>query len=239
MTMRYIIFLALLGMGLWTGPALAQNLANTKFSTFYDVAIAYSRLTNQPIDFDSLIISDPMYKKMSAVEQQKFLFGLQGQLQERYDKFTIGASVLITRVPVMVEAIHVPASMKIQFKTKDLPYFPFSVLGQTVSLMPEDLSRYILQPLDDSNEVKRVEYMAAGGATLVIEMLPQYASDKPVMIDNIEQHLILSKITRLRLLTGIEGRVIWTYTNPVYDHLYESGLGGLYGGTSAIKPQFQ
>lgn len=231
-----ILLFFFLCLNLLTTPAHAGNsLLGVKFADPEDIAFAYYKMLNMPLNIDDLIIKDPAYAKLSPVDQRETFIKLRPALADRYAKFSPLTTPLNVRIEVKLSPISKPPALQVTYKSGGLPYFPYMIMGRAITLYPENLSAYTILPLSDDLELRRASYLAESKTTLMLELIPSIASDKPIRMNGIDQYPILCKIARIRFVTD-DGSVIWAFANPQYDHLYNTELRGLFAGSKENAP---
>lgn len=234
--MRLFFILLIGGLTSFSALAAGSGTPKVKLSSFYDVAIAEAFLQKQPLDVEKLVASDPFLAQKPDAELKTIVPQLTRQINTRYAAYILGNTPIVARLRLRVHVLQNPPALKLGFDPQHLPYFSYDVMGRTIAVMPKDIGQYNLVPLAGPEEAQRAaSIITSYGSQIIIDMIPSYVSEKPVILDKISQYIMIADVSSIRVLNGAGSDTIWSYVNPKYGTTYDNGLKGLYGG-SGTRP---
>lgn len=183
------------------------------------IYVLYHKMTKSSFDAESVIRSTETYKNASPEQQATLLAKEKLSLATMYANTDTERQVIVIRSAVKIEVSLSPPKMTVEFSDPPRPpssvYFPYSWAGKDIALIPDQLSAFSEIPLKTAEAMAANAKVAAGAATIVIEMLPLSADNRPMQLDGVSQSLLMTKVVAVSYYNQ-NMQTIWQWQSPDY-----------------------
>ncbi len=211
--------------------AFAQALPETKFSEEEKAVFAFFSLTGTAPDYVNWIQANDAYEKAQSAEAATEYYETESyrlkwgfkDYKEKQDFITIKTDVVLQ---VTEKDSSGTASIIFHFPGNDadyIPYFPFPYGDEWISLVVEDLPKFSRLPMNQTQYDHISKFLPDTkkkySGRLHLKVRPtQVDKDKPFMLDNIPQWLMMGDVATIQCSavdpdTGKE-EGLWEYSAP-------------------------
>ncbi len=199
---------------------------------------SFFKLAKTTPDYKSWIESSDIYKKAESKEKREEIFEQESlRLKWGFGTHEVEENLLKIRTNVLLQLQEGEQGKTLNFKftnlgNKYIPYFPYAYGKELVSLIIDDLEKFVTVPLTDE-EFKAVNaYLKTGtvyNGNLRMRIRPLHVDhNKPINMDGLNQWLMLGDTAYLEFSyndpQSEEQQRIWEYAAPWYLSTSESTL---------------
>ena len=215
--------------------------AITPASTVDEVGLTFLRLAGIQPDFNQLALKASQVRRINPSELDSFLKNEAFRLQAKYTAFNPKKDILVLRLEVNLSFFKKEdktSTLKINFPTKGLVYFPYYYADYPIAFIINDLESFQDMVLaEDETAIAAAHLGASGKATLMLEINPITADAKtPMKLDRMLQYPLLGNISYIGLLNA-QAQHIWAWETPESaKRVHHTRNLGVLGIGSSVAP---
>ncbi len=191
-----------------------------KPSTSHEIALLYYKMNGVRPNFEEWIMKDNRYLGAQTNQRAALMMTEKTRLSRNYEELDIKNTVLKMRVQVLASVTRSKLGktvLKITFPGRGAVYFPYTVGGQNIAVIPNGIDIYREIPISaDQATYLQAKLDPSGRTTMVVEIVPVTADNKQQMVlDDIPQWLLLGEIGYIALYNNLMEN-IWSFQAPGY-----------------------
>ena len=202
--MKKIIIIALVSLfliGIRPGYAAGEKSSLLMLpTTSKEIFLLYHKMNDINLNTQDVLQKTDAYKNGSPAVQADILSAKNKSLLEtQFAEIDPDRQVIVIRSAVRIETQMTPSRFSVSIAGMDKRpvasiYFPYNWAGMNIALIPDKLDPFLEVPVKAPELTAINSKIQNGAATMVIEMLPLKADPSPMMLDDIEQRLLMTKI---------------------------------------------
>jgi hypothetical protein len=216
------------------GAAERGDVSLTPASSSTDVGMVFYKMIGAQPDFDSWVTSESRYRNAPPDQQAGLLATERTKLEIAFNALDVKKTPLVVRTAVNLKIASIPGDTKrnleVTFPAEGNVYFPYTVGGQNISIIPNGIDLYRRIPLTSAEAASiqgRLNYN--GSATMVVEIVPVKADgSQPMRLDGIDQWLMIGEIGFIGFYNN-SLEVVWSFHAPWYIRKGQQDLFNLHG----------
>lgn len=192
-----------------------------KPSTAHEVALLYYKMNNIKPDFENWIRNDNRYLGAQNNQRAALMMTEKTRLSRNYDELNLRSAYLKMRVQVLASVSRSKLGatiLQVEFPGKGAVYFPYTVGGENISVIPNGIDIYREIPITpDQATYLQAKLDPSGRTTMVLEIVPVTADNKQQMLlDDTAQWLLLGEIGYISFYNNLMENV-WSFQAPGYE----------------------
>lgn len=209
-------------------PRRASDLE--KPSTSHEIALLYYKMNGVRPNFEEWIMKDNRYLGAQNNQRAALMMTEKTRLSRNYEELDVKNTTLKMRVQVLASVTRSKLGktiLKITFPGKGAVYFPYTVGGQNIAVIPNGIDIYREIPITvDQATYLQAKLDPSGRTTMVIEIVPVTADNKnQMLLDDTPQWLLLGEIGFIALYNNLMENV-WSFQAPGYKRRTEAEAAG-------------
>jgi hypothetical protein len=212
-------------------PPLRRMADLEKPSTSHEIALLYYKMNGVRPNFEEWIMKDNRYLSAQNNQRAALMMTEKTRLSRNYEELDVKNTTLKMRVQVLASVTRSKLGatiLKIAFPGSGAVYFPYTVGGQNIAVIPNGIDIYREIPITpDQATYLQAKLDPSGRTTMVIEIVPVTADNKQQMLlDDTPQWLLLGEIGYIALYNNLMENV-WSFQAPGYKRpSAETAAGG-------------
>ncbi len=202
-------------------PAPRRMTDLEKPSTSHEVALLYYKMNGIRPNFEEWITNDNRYIGAQTNQRAALMMTEKTRLSRNYEELVVKQAYLKVRIQVSATVTRSKLGatvLKVEFPGKGAVYFPYTVGGQNIAVIPNGIDIYREVPLTpDQATYLQTKLDPSGRTTMVLELVPVTADNKQQMLlDDTPQWLLLAEIGYISLYNNLMEN-IWSLQAPGYE----------------------